>query len=162
MKTNMPMTPAELVEFDVMRDEARGDEQRSDSSLGDGDRQFSHMQSGNKRLGKHFYLFAALQLVLIVVGAVIGLFMAPVSLFVSQTEAQAIGLIIIDLLALLLGALGIITFPLSIIAAIGIGKGKRWGRSIGIATAIIALVEFPLGTAFGIYALKKLLRKKLP
>ncbi|HEX8145249.1 MAG TPA: hypothetical protein VF553_21965 [Pyrinomonadaceae bacterium] len=114
---------------------------------------------GNKQLEKLFYLFAAWQIFLIFVGAVVGLLMAPISLFVSQTQAQAFGWMLIGLFALLTGVLAVIALPLSIIAAVGIGKKRGWGRIIGTTTAIIALVQFPLGTAFGIYALNRLFRK---
>lgn len=137
MKTITPTIPVARGEFAVTRDEDGGD----------------------KQLGKLFYLLAAWQVFLIFVGAVVGLFMAPISLFVSQTQAQVIGWMLIGLFALLTGVLAVIALPLSIIAAIGIGKHRRWGRIIGTATAIIALVQFPLGTAFGIYALSRLLRK---
>jgi hypothetical protein len=66
---------------------------------------------------------------------------------------------LIGLFALLTGVLAVIALPLSIIAAVCIGKKRRWGRIIGTTTAIIALVQFPLGTAFGIYALNRLFRK---
>lgn len=116
--------------------------------------------ASGKRLGKLFYIFAALQLVVLLMGAVVGLYMAPISLFVAQTKAQAIGWLLIGGWALLSGVLAIILSPLAIIAGSGIGQGKRWGRTFGVGTAIIALAEFPLGTAFGIYALKKLVGKR--
>jgi uncharacterized membrane protein YqjE len=137
MRTIRPMMTVARGEFVVMRDE----------------------DDGNKQLDKLFYLFAAWQIFLIFVGAVVGLFMAPISLFVSQTQAQVIGWMLIELFALLTGVLAVIALPLSIIAALGIGKKRRWGRIIGTTTAIIALVQFPLGTAFGIYALNRLFRK---
>lgn len=137
MKTITPVMTVARGEVVVMRDE----------------------DGGNKHLDKLFYLFAVWQIFLILVGAVVGLFMAPVSLFVSQTQAQVIGWMLIGLFALLTGVLAVIALPLSIIAAVLIGKNRRWGRIIGITTAIIALVQFPLGTAFGIYALNRLFRK---
>ncbi len=116
--------------------------------------------SALKRLSTHFYLFAAFQLLLILAGAAGGLFIAPVSLFASQTEAQAWAWILIGIAMLVSGVLGIILLPLSIVAGIGFNRERRWGRILGIITAIIALVEFPLGTAFGIYALKVLSSKR--
>jgi hypothetical protein len=114
---------------------------------------------GNKQLEKLFYLFATWQIFMIFVGAVVGLFISPISLFASQTQAQVIGWMLIGLFALLTGVLAVIALPLSMIAAVCIGKKRRWGRIIGTTTAIIALVQFPLGTAFGIYALNRLFRK---
>jgi hypothetical protein len=58
---------------------------------------------------------------------------------------------------------GIITMPLavllfifSLVAAVGIKKRKRYGRIWGMITAAVALLEFPIGTVLGIYALRLL------
>lgn len=109
--------------------------------------------------GTLFYLFAALQVPLILGGAVIGLFMAPLSLFVSTTEAQYVGWLLIGLVALLNLALGLLVLPLGIAAGIGLGKEKKWGKVVGTIAASLALLQFPVGTICGGYLLWKLFRR---
>jgi hypothetical protein len=41
----------------------------------------------------------------------------------------------------------------SIVCGWGLLKFKRWARLLGIILAAIALLKFPVGTAFGVYAL---------
>ncbi len=47
-----------------------------------------------------------------------------------------------------------------IIAGWGILKMKSWGRILGIIIAILDLIAFPIGTAFGIYGLWVLLNEE--
>lgn len=63
-----------------------------------------------------------------------------------------LGLILIIILA-------IATVP-GFLAGYGLLKNKEWGRVLGIVMAIIYLLAFPLGTAFGIYALWVLLNEE--
>lgn len=63
-----------------------------------------------------------------------------------------LGLILIIILA-------IATVP-GFLAGYGLLKNKEWGRVLGIVMAVIYLLAFPLGTAFGIYALWVLLNEE--
>jgi hypothetical protein len=58
---------------------------------------------------------------------------------------------------------GLVTMPLavllficSLVAGVGIKNRKRFGRIWGLVAAALALLEFPIGTALGIYALRLL------
>ncbi len=114
----------------------------------------------NKKLGRLFYIFAALQILIIFGGAVLVLLVAPTSLFVSTTEGEAFFWIFSGFTGLVFIALGVILIPLSIAAARGISQEKNWGRVTGIIAAILAIFEFPLGTIFGGYLLWKLFRRQ--
>ncbi|MGI8642154.1 MAG: hypothetical protein ACR2MG_19665, partial [Pyrinomonadaceae bacterium] len=57
-------------------------------------------------------------------------------------------------------ALGLLLLPLGIAAGIGLCKEKRWGKVVGIIAALLALLQFPVGTIFGGYLLWKLFRKQ--
>ena len=50
----------------------------------------------------------------------------------------------------LLFAVGLL--PLAV--GYGLTKRKRWAKSLGLALALISLVNIPIGTALGIYAFK--------
>ena len=57
------------------------------------------------------------------------------------------------------GILSILAIP-ELIAGWGLLKMKSWGRLLGIIIAIFNLLEFPIGTAFGIYALWVLMNEE--
>ncbi len=114
----------------------------------------------NQKLGRLFYVFTALQILIIFGGAVLVLLVAPTSLFVSTTEGEAFFWIFSGFTGLVFIALGVVLIPLSIAAARGISQEKNWGRTVGVITAILAVFEFPLGTFFGGYLLWKLFRRQ--
>ncbi len=53
----------------------------------------------------------------------------------------------------------ILSFP-GILAGYGLLKGKEWGRILALVVAVLGLLNFPLGTAIGIYALYVLLQQE--
>jgi len=61
--------------------------------------------------------------------------------------------------ALLVSVLLAFSIP-SIICGWGLLKFKRWARLLGIVLAAIAVLKFPIGTAFGVYALWVLFSKQ--
>jgi hypothetical protein len=113
----------------------------------------------NQKLGRLFYLLAAVQIVAIAGGAILGLFVAPASLFVSRTENDALLWFAAGLIGFLAVALGVILIPLSLIAANGFYKDRRWRKVVGIIAAGLALLQFPVGTICGGYLLHKLFRR---
>ncbi len=118
------------------------------------------MRTENQTIGRLFYLLAALQILIISGGALLGLFVAPASLFVSQTENEAFVWIVLGFIGLANVALAVILILLSIVAAIGFRSEKRWRKIVGIITAGLAILEFPLGTVLGGFLLWKMLRKR--
>lgn len=96
---------------------------------------------------------------------------------------QAVGLVVAGLVFLLLTGIGVFTgdgvafsilsvvgtglalfvlilsFP-GILAGYGLLKGKEWGRILALVVAVLGLLNFPLGTAIGIYALYVLLQQE--
>ena len=47
---------------------------------------------------------------------------------------------------------GVIAFP-GILAGYGLLKRQKWGQILGIVVGFLSLVNFPIGTAIGIYTL---------
>ena len=113
----------------------------------------------NLKIGRHFYLLAAVQILQIAGGAVLGLLIAPASLFVSKNENEAFVWIILGFIGFAAIALGVILIPLCFIAARGAAQGKTWGKIVGILAAGLAVLEFPFGTFLSGYLLWKLRRK---
>ena len=78
----------------------------------------------------------------------------------SQDPDEALGAAIIGFTSLGMAlVLALVSVP-CIVAGWGLLKHRRWARIIGIVVAALSLVRFPLGTAFGVYALWVLLSKR--
>ena len=71
----------------------------------------------NQTISRLFYWLAALQILIIIGGAVLGLLVAPASLFVSRTENEAFVWIAAGFVGFAAIALGVILIPLSLVAA---------------------------------------------
>lgn len=109
-------------------------------------------------LSKEFYLFAALQFFTIPCGAVLGLFVAPASLFASRTQGDEILALAAALAGISFAAFALIAFPLALAAAFGIKRRSRYGRICGIAAAVLAIPQIPLGTIIGWLLLRKIFK----
>jgi uncharacterized Tic20 family protein len=118
------------------------------------------MRTENQTIGRLFYLLAALQILIISGGAILGLLVAPASLFVSQTENEAFVWIALGFVGLANVALGVILILLSIVAAIGFRNEKKWRKIVGIIAAGLAILEFPFGTILGGYLVWKIINRK--
>jgi len=77
----------------------------------------------------------------------------------THEEGAAVGATILGLTGIALSLI-LLLFAIPYVACgVGLFKFRRWARVLGIILAAIALVKFPLGTAFGVYALIILFRK---
>jgi hypothetical protein len=71
----------------------------------------------------------------------------------THEEGAALGATILGLTGIALSLI-LLLFAIPYVACgVGLFKFRRWARVLGIILAAIALVKFPLGTAFGVYAL---------
>jgi len=111
-----------------------------------------------KNLSTSFFVFAALQVItlcasLLMSGIGLGGLMGAESNSDINfgTNLASYGLAF--------AVLSIVLLIFALIAGFGVRGEKGWGRVTGIITAIISLVEFPIGTGFGIYWLIKLFKK---
>ena len=52
------------------------------------------------------------------------------------------------------------TISLNIVGGIGLLKGKNWARVLVIFLAVLDLIDFPIGTAIGVYTLWVLLNSE--
>jgi hypothetical protein len=111
----------------------------------------------NQTLATLFIIFACLQPVVFLVAfmvfgmALAGTFAAPTvdDPALKWYTAMAVwGIVMMPVAALLL--------VFALVAGIGIKKRKSYGRIWGLIAAVVALLEFPIGTVLGIYALRLL------
>lgn len=72
----------------------------------------------------------------------------------AATAAAALGFTGLAVGAILL----LIAIPY-IVCGVGLFKRRNWARLLGILLAAIAVIRFPIGTVFGVYALVILIRK---
>jgi hypothetical protein len=65
---------------------------------------------------------------------------------------------LIELTAILIGGLVIgLSIP-ALVAGIGVLARKSWARILGVIVAVFALINFPIGTLIGIYAIVVLMQ----
>lgn len=99
------------------------------------------------RLDRIFYLLAAGQFLTAAVSAVVGLLIAPASLFVSRTETEAVAWLAVCVAALWFAALGTLAIPFAVAAA----RASRGAKIYGCIAAALIFLQFPLGTIWGGY-----------
>ncbi len=92
----------------------------------------------------------------LIVAGFLFLIIAGAGIISGDPEAMTITSIVAVALSSLIAVLSI---P-ELIAGYGILKFKSWGRILGIIIAILNLLNIPIGTAFGIYALWVLLNEE--
>ena len=112
-----------------------------------------------KVIGALCIVFGAIYAIIAVFGSVVLAFLANFVGSSGETDAE--------LGATALGFAGVaLTIVLGFFAAAylvtgwGLLKLKPWARIVGIIVAVLSLTKFPLGTAFGIYALVIFFRKE--
>ena len=90
------------------------------------------------------FLAVLMSLVFSVVGGVVG---------ASGEEDAVVALAALGLTGVALTIFLLVMSVPYIICGWGLWKRRSWARIMGIVLAILALLEFPIGTAFGVYAL---------
>jgi hypothetical protein len=94
-------------------------------------------------------------------GLVTGVFFGGLATFAGATESiDDVGPWVLGLTGAAFTIFLIAVAIPSIAAGWGLLKEKRWARTLGIVLAAIALVNFWVGTAFGVYALWVLLNTR--
>jgi hypothetical protein len=102
---------------------------------------------------KHVNVIAALQIGLSIFGIVIGIvilvILSTIGVLVDDKDAN----FILPLIGNIVAAFIFIMSVPGIIAGIGLMKHKEWGRILTLILSVINLLNFPLGTALGIYCI---------
>ncbi|MBN1464322.1 hypothetical protein JXA02_01080 [candidate division KSB1 bacterium] len=111
------------------------------------------MESHIKIIGLINIIFGALGLL---AAAIVFIAVAGGGILSRDPEAITITFIVAMAIS---GILSILAIP-ELIAGWGLLKLKSWSRLLGIILAILDLLKFPLGTAFGIYALWVLMNEE--
>lgn len=104
----------------------------------------------NKALSNSYLLFAALQFVVLFFALGIA-GMGFGGLFGAQNKDQALLGERLLLGGAALGGLAVLLLVLSVIAAAALRRGASWAAGLAKVIAWLAILEFPVGTAFSIY-----------
>lgn len=104
------------------------------------------------------WLHIGSNILLLIIGGFIFFLLTTIGVISGDREATAILGTVATFIGLLMAALAI---P-GMIAGYGLLKRKSWGRVLGIIVGIFSLMNFPLGTAIGIYTLYVLLQEEAP
>ena len=78
----------------------------------------------------------------------------------SHDENAGFALGILGLTGMALVTILVVTSVASLICGYGLLKRRRWARIFGIVLAAVELINFPIGTALGAYALWVLFNKE--
>ena len=107
---------------------------------------------------KHINVVAALQIGLSIFTLLMGVLsysiMKLIGGFIDEPEGQMILSVIGDVIATFLILVSIPGF----IAGLGLYRRKEWARILTLIISVIALFNFPFGTAIGIYSIWALIQ----
>lgn len=110
---------------------------------------------------KHINIVAALQIGFSILGLIIGgvLFTLFVLLgsFIDEPDAQ----IVFGIIAKVVMVVLIILSVPGIIAGVGLMKRKEWARILTLILSVLSLVNFPFGTAVGVYSIWALVQPEV-
>jgi len=95
------------------------------------------------------WLYVVGHAIFLVIGAFVFLLLVGLAPVTGETEAIWILTLVGTTVGLLMAALGL---P-GVIAGYGLLKRKPWARILAIVVGILNLINFPVGTAIGLYTL---------
>lgn len=102
---------------------------------------------------KHINIVAALHIGLSILGIIIGVFtFFTLNLIGDFSQDQEAQFILSIIARIVVGFLVFLSIP-GLIAGIGLLKRKEWARILTLIISVISLLNFPLGTAVGVYSI---------
>ena len=102
---------------------------------------------------KHVRVVAALQIGLSIFGIIVGIIILvvlnTVGSFVNEREAS----LVLHLIGTILAVIFFLMSAPGIIAGIGLLRHKEWARILALILSALSVLNFPLGTAVGVYSI---------
>jgi hypothetical protein len=117
-------------------------------------------------MATHVKVLAVLALVVGALSAIAALFSSVIfggvaaAIGADPDPDKGIPLAIVGLTGVVITIYLAVSSLLAIICGMGLLKLRRWGRIMGIVYAAMSLINFPLGTILGVYALWVLFNKE--
>ncbi len=102
---------------------------------------------------KHINVVAALHIGLSILGFVAGVFIFVLFYFIGDLSGDQEAKFILSIVArVIVGFIVLFSIP-GIIAGIGLLRRKEWARILALILSVIGLLNFPVGTAVGVYTI---------
>lgn len=101
------------------------------------------------------WLYIVGNAIFLLIGAFVFILLAGIGVASGDSQAMAILSVVGTVVGVLLAVLAI---P-GLVAGYGLLARKAWGRVLAIVVGILGLINFPIGTAIGVYALLVLLQE---
>lgn len=102
---------------------------------------------------RHINVVAALRIGMSIMGIVLGIFVCVILYFAGDLSGNQQAQFILSIIAkVLVGIVVLLSIP-GIIAGIGLFRRKEWARILTLVISVIDLVNFPIGTAVGVYSI---------
>jgi hypothetical protein len=101
------------------------------------------------------WLYIVGNAIFLLIGAFVFMLLAGIGVASGDSQAMAI----LSIVGTVVGALlAVLAIP-GLVAGYGLLARKAWGRVLAIVVGILGLINFPVGTAIGIYAILVLLQE---
>jgi hypothetical protein len=110
---------------------------------------------------KHINVVAALQIGLSILGILGGIFIFIILHITGDLVNDEQARLILSIIAKVLSLFIIICCLPGLIAGISLFKRKEWARILTLIVSVIELINFPLGTAIGIYSIWALVQPEI-
>jgi hypothetical protein len=109
---------------------------------------------------KHVTLVAIINIVFGAIGIMIGLFLLVVIIFGGLISGEPEAMTITGIVGTTLCGFFLLLSVPEVIGGIGLLKRRGWAKILVLIISILDLVNIPIGTAIGIYAIWVLLNEK--
>jgi Ni,Fe-hydrogenase I cytochrome b subunit len=110
---------------------------------------------------RHINIVAALHIGLSILGILIGIFVYVLLYFVGDLSNDNDAQFILSIIAKVLVVFMVVLSLPGIIAGIGLFKRKEWARILTLIISVLDLVNFPVGTAVGVYSIWALVQPEV-
>lgn len=95
---------------------------------------------------------------MLVIGLFLLIFLAGLGVFSGVASGEATPFWVLTLVAVFVGGLMLVLALPSLLAGIGLLRGKEWGRILAIIVGVFDLLNFPIGTLIAVYSFYVLLQ----
>ncbi|MGD9930486.1 MAG: hypothetical protein AB7U05_10745 [Mangrovibacterium sp.] len=110
---------------------------------------------------KHINIVGILHIIMGALGILTGLLIYTILHLIGDFSDDAQANMVLSIVANVLAAIMIICSIPGIIGGIGVMKRKQWGRILILIISILNLVNFPFGTALGVYSIWALVQPEI-